>query len=167
GLGSVGSPGSAPDAISVAAVSNSHVYSPAITVDTPDAPATVKGVPFQPAQQIATRWASDQTLVDVGTVVGTDGRPVDRRMCGPANDPNNRGTIPANSLRGTIALVDRGVCAFATKAANAQIAGAIGLVVVDNRPGEANFIPIQLPLDAGMVSDLDGARIRSFLDAKG
>src|SRR5205814_181168 len=36
-----------------------------------------------------------------------------------------------------------------------------------NRPGEANFIPIELPLDAGMVSDLDGANLRAYLDAKG
>jgi subtilisin family serine protease len=167
GLGSVGSPSTAPDAISVAAVSNSHVYAPAISVDTPDATPDVKGIPFQPSQQIASSWASDHTLVDVGTILGTDGRPVDRHLCGPATDPNNRGTIPANSLRGSIALVDRGICAFATKAANAELAGAVGLVVVDNRPGEANPIPIQLDLDAGMVSDLDGARLRAFLDSKG
>ena len=167
GLGSVSSPGTAPDAISVAAVSNSHVYGPALSVDTADAPPNLKGIPVAPSQQIAAGWASDQTLVDVGTVVGSDGHPVDRHLCGPPSDPNNRGTLPANSLRGTIALVDRGVCAFATKVANAEIAGAIGLVVVDNRPGEANFIPIRLPLDAVMVSDLDGARLQSFLDAKG
>jgi len=40
-------------------------------------------------------------------------------------------------------------------------------VLVDNRFGEANFIPLQLPFDAGMVSDLDGARLRAYLDAKG
>jgi Subtilase family len=39
--------------------------------------------------------------------------------------------------------------------------------VVDNRPGEANFIPIELSLDAGMVSDLDGARLQAFLDSAG
>jgi minor extracellular serine protease Vpr len=169
GLGSVGSPGTAPDAISVAAVSNSHVYAPALIVDSPSAPANLKAVPFVPSQQLAPSWASTQTLVDVGTIVGTDGRPVDRKLCGPADDPNNRGTIPAGSLRGTIALVFRGTCAFSTKAANAEIAGAIGLVVVDNRPQEANGggLPIRLPLDAGLVTDLDGANLRDFLDAHG
>jgi subtilisin family serine protease len=167
GLGSVGSPGTAPDAISVAAVSNSHVFAPSLSVDTPDAPASLKSIPFVDTQSVPNAWASDQTLVDVGTIVGTDGRPVERHMCGPSTDPNSRGTIPAGSLRGSIALVFRGLCAFTTKAANAQIAGAIGMVVVDNRAGEANFIPIQLPLDTGMVSDLDGARLRDFLDAKG
>jgi minor extracellular serine protease Vpr len=50
GLGSVGSPGTAPDAISVAAVSNSHVYAPAISVESPDAPANLKAIPFVPSQ---------------------------------------------------------------------------------------------------------------------
>jgi minor extracellular serine protease Vpr len=168
GLGSVGSPGTAPDAISVAAVSNSHVFAPSLSVTTSDAPASLKNIPFSDIQQVPAAWtAGDQTLVDVGTIVGTDGSPVERHLCGPPSDPNNRGTLPPDSTRGAILLVSRGTCAFATKAANAQIGGATGLVLVDNRPGEANFIPLQLPLEAGMVSDLDGARLRAYLDSKG
>jgi minor extracellular serine protease Vpr len=168
GLGSSGSPGTAPDAISVAAVSNSHVFGPSLNVTTSDAPATLKNVPFSDILQVPSAWTTaDQTLVDVGTIVGTDGSPVERHLCGPAGDPNSRGTLPPDSVRGTILLASRGTCAFVTKAANAQIGGAAGLVLVDNRFGEANFIPLQLPLDAGMVSDLDGARLRAYLDAKG
>src|SRR5204862_1490537 len=168
GLGSVGSPGTAPDAISVAAVSNSHVFSPSLSVTASDAPATLKNIPFSDIQQLPAAWVgADQALVDVGTIVGTAGSPVERHLCGPASDPNNRGTLPPESARGTILLVSRGICAFAAKAANAEIGGAVGLIVVDNRPGEANFIPLQLPLDAGMVSDLDGARLRSYIDSRG
>lgn len=36
---------------------------------------------------------------------------------------------------GKIALVDRGTCTFAVKAANVQAAGAIGMIVADNAPG--------------------------------
>jgi minor extracellular serine protease Vpr len=168
GLGSVGSPGTAPDAISVAAVSNSHVFSPSLSVATASAPTTLKGIPFTDVLPVPTPWTTaDQTLVDVGTIVGTDGNPVERHLCGPSTDPNSRSTIPDNSARGSLLLVTRGLCAFVTKAANAQIAGAAGIVMVDNRPGEANFIPIQLAVDAGMVSDLDGARLREHLDSKG
>jgi subtilisin family serine protease len=168
GLGSSGSPGTAPDAISVAAVSNSHVFAPSVSVTTPGAPPTVENIPFQIGGQIPDAWTTaNQTLVDVGTVVGTDARPVDRHLCGPPTDPNSRGTLPPDSVRGALLLVSRGSCAFVTKAANAEIGGAAGLVVVDNRPGEANFIPIQLSLDAGMVSDLDGARLQAFLDSLG
>jgi hypothetical protein len=40
--------------------------------------------------------------------------------------------LPAGSLAGQIALVDRGTCTFTVKARNAQDAGAIALVVADN-----------------------------------
>jgi len=39
----------------------------------------------------------------------------------------------ADAVRGKIALVDRGVCTFVEKALNAQAAGAIGVVLADNR----------------------------------
>ena len=168
GLGSVGSPGTAPDAISVAAVSNSHVFTPSLNVTTSDAPATLKNIPFQDVLPIPAAWTSaDQTLTDVGTIVGTDGSPVERHLCGSAANPNSRGTLPPASASGMILLVSRGICAFTTKAANAEIGGSAGIVLVDNRPGEANFIPLQLPLDAGMVSDLDGARLRAYFDSRG
>src|SRR5436190_6295566 len=168
GLGSSGSPGTAPDAISVAAVSTSHVFSPSLSATAPDAPAMLKNIPFADIAQLPAAWGtSDQTLVDVGTIVGTDGQPVGRHLCGTADDPNGLGTLPPGSVSGALAIVSRGTCAFAAKAANAQIGGAAGLIVVDNRPGEANFIPIEVPLDAGMVSDLDGANLRTYLDAKG
>jgi subtilisin family serine protease len=168
GLGSVGSPGTAPDAISVAAVSNSHVFAPSLSVTTGDAPASLKNIPFQDILPIPDAWTSaDHTLVDVGAIVGTDGSPVERHLCGIGSDPNSRGTLPPDSVRGSIVLVSRGTCAFVTKAANAELGGAAGIVLVDNRPGEANFIPLQLSLDAGMVSDLDGARLRAYVDSKG
>ena len=48
GLGSAGSPGTAPDAISVAALSNSHVYGPALSVTAPGAADPLTHVPFVP-----------------------------------------------------------------------------------------------------------------------
>ena len=41
----------------------------------------------------------------------------------------------AADVSGKIALVDRGTCAFVVKVKNAQIAGAIGVLVADNSPG--------------------------------
>jgi minor extracellular serine protease Vpr len=52
-------------------------------------------------------------------------------------------TTPANgcsaistSLTGKIALIDRGVCTFTTKVRNAQNAGAVGVIVVNNVAGD-------------------------------
>lgn len=45
--------------------------------------------------------------------------------------------VNALAVRGNIALVSRGSCDFVAKARNVQAAGAIGMVVADNAPGEA------------------------------
>ncbi|HZT14436.1 MAG TPA: S8 family serine peptidase [Gaiellaceae bacterium] len=169
GLGTAGSPGTAPDAISVAAVSNAHVFAPALWVV--GGPPSLGAVPIQGAggERLPQSWsASPQTLVDVASLLGSDGKGVDRYLCGPPSDPNTGlGTVRKGSANGAILLAYRGTCSFASKAARAAYAGASGLILIDNRPGEANPIPIPLGLPAGMVSDLDGANLRAYLDASG
>ncbi len=49
--------------------------------------------------------------------------------CGPLT------TNDARAVAGRIALVDRGTCSFTIKVKNAQLAGAIGVLVADNAPG--------------------------------
>ncbi|HEY8705594.1 MAG TPA: S8 family serine peptidase [Gaiellaceae bacterium] len=171
GLGSAGSPGTAPDAISVAAVSNTHVFSPALDVTAPAAPDVLKGIPFMGANGAVapSDWGStDQTLVDVGSVAGRDGRPVERHLCGPAGNLDAPlGQLPPGSLTGTIVLVERGLCPFVTKADQARAAGAVGIVFSDNREGEANGIPVKFLIPAGMIANLDGDRLRAYLAASG
>jgi hypothetical protein len=50
--------------------------------------------------------------------------------CAPLSAAN------AGAVRNNIALVDRGTCAFAIKARMVQDAGAIGMIVADNQPGD-------------------------------
>jgi subtilisin family serine protease len=171
GLGSAGSPGTAPDAISVAALSNAHVFAPALTLTAPDAPGPLTRIPFSrtPGGPTPAAWAtSDQQLVDVATVLGVNGTPVPHDLCGPPGNVNGGSSpLPAGSLTGAIALVSRGVCTFALKGARAKAAGAIGIVVVDNRPGEANGIPLALAVPGGMIADRDGAALRAYLAGRG
>ena len=171
GVGSAGSPGSAPDAISVAALSNSHVYAAALAVNAPGAPEPLTRIPFARTAGPATpaAWATaDQTIVDVGTILGTNGQPVPRDLCGPpGNLDGGPSPLPAGSLSGAIALVSRGTCTFALKSSRVKAAGGIGIVFVDNRPGEANPIPVQLDVRGGMIADLDGQQLRAFLAGRG
>jgi hypothetical protein len=44
--------------------------------------------------------------------------------------------VNANAVHHNIALVDRGTCSFVVKAKMVQDAGAIGMVVMDNAPGD-------------------------------
>jgi minor extracellular serine protease Vpr len=168
GLGSVDSPGAAPDAITVAASSNVHVFAPSVTVQDPRAPQTLRAMPFRtplPARSFGGWDTRDRTLVDVGSVRGTDGRPVDRRLCGVSHPNALDTTLPRGSLTGTIALVYRGGCAIITKELRALTGGAIGMILVDNRPGEPTMLPLNIP--AGTIADLDGARLRDFLVSVG
>src|SRR3989440_2407462 len=168
GLGSTGSPGTAPAGISVAAVTNSHIFTPALSVTQAGAPAPVQQIPIENQLSTPASWGfSDNPLVDVSSIV-VNGQPADPYLCGPVQNPNAPvATLPAHSLDGTIALVLRGRCAFVTKSARAQAAGAIGIVLIDNRSGNPNPIPLQLSLPSGMISDLDGARLRAYLATTG
>ena len=158
GFGTVGSPSTAPDAISVAATANAHVFTRALTLTLP---AGVGQLPFVPAPgNIPGTWTTaDQQLVDVSAITGTDDRPVDRSLCGT--------TLPARSLLGLVALGARGGCSFELKGRHAAQAGASGLLLVDDRAGDPTGIPFSLGVPGGMVSDLDGARIRQAVAATG
>ncbi len=168
GLGTAGTPGTAPDAIAVAATSNSHVFAPTLSVS--GGPPSLGAIPLQTGGlKLPAAWTTlDQTLVDVSTIMGTDGKPVDPYLCGSATNPNGgRGTIPKDAVKGKILLALRGTCTFISKSERASLGGAIGLILVDNRFGEANPIPLQLVQPAGMISDLDGQHLRAYLDANG
>ena len=168
GLGSTGSPGTAPDAISVAATSNSHVFSPELSVV--NGPPTLGAIPLQTGGlRLPGAWSTrNQPIVDVATVLGSDKKPVEPHLCGSATAPNTSiGTLPRNAVKGKILLAQRGNCTFFSKALRAVRGGAIGLILIDNRFGEANPIPLRLPLPQGMISDLDGQQLRAYLDANG
>jgi subtilisin family serine protease len=171
GLGTVGSPGTTAEAITVAAVSNTHVFGPALTVRDPRLPQYLQNIPFSVSVLYAAflTWErADQTLVDVGSITGTDGRPVDRQLCGVRNPAALTTTLPRNSVRGAIALVNRGRCPLITKAYRAAVfGGAAGLIIIDNRPGEANQLPVDVGMPAGMISDRDGASLQASLAAIG
>ncbi|MDO9454053.1 MAG: M36 family metallopeptidase [Stagnimonas sp.] len=95
--------------------------------------------------------ATPVVLANDGSGEPTDG-------CGPVvPDPTGLGLIPnipappQASLRGAIAMVDRGTCSFTTKARFAQLSGAAGLIVVNNTDGDPIAmgnadLPISLPL---------------------
>ena len=61
-----------------------------------------------------------------------------------------------------IALVSRGYCTFVSKAQRAMDAGAIGIVLADNRAGEANGIPIRLQIPVESLSDPEEELMRTI-----
>lgn len=75
--------------------------------------------------------------------------------------------LPAGSLTGAIALLSRGTCSFSTKIRNAQAAGAVAVLVVNNTFGDAismgtDGTPHQPTVPAYMVSRNDGSGLLPF-----
>jgi hypothetical protein len=126
-----------------------------MVVDPPSAAAgtyTVAQATYGPATPVA-GVAGAYALVNDGTAVPTEG-------CSPLIG------FPA----GAIALVDRGNCNFTVKTLNAQAAGAVAVVVVNNVPGAPTAPGGTAPgitIPTVQVGQADGATIKAGLPASG
>jgi uncharacterized protein (TIGR03437 family) len=155
---SINSPGNAPDVITVGGTENSHVFLPSVSVTGSGAPAGLVGVPAQPSDTFnypSSNGSANAPLIDV-TQLGDNGL-----ACS---------ALPAYSLDGAFALIERGTCTFADKATNALNAGAIGMIVymADSSatipmegldPNDANF---QGP--AVMIANAAGVALKNYVD---
>jgi len=139
----IGSPSSAPAAITAGASVNNRTFATDATVD---------GVPYQslPGTGPAPTQAVTAPILDI-TTLGDNGL-----ACS---------ALAANSLKGDIALVLRGTCLFSDKLTNVQTAGAVGaLVYTDQAQPEAIVMDVgSVTLPAMMVSYSDGVNIKSRL----
>ena len=78
---------------------------------------------------------------------------------------NGCGVLTAiTGVTGKVALIDRGSCTFQTKVYNAQLGGAIGVVVANNQPGIISMggdATVPTPIIAAvMISQADGNLIK-------
>ena len=73
----------------------------------------------------------------------------------------------AGAIAGKVALIDRGTCGFAVKAKNAQLAGAKGVIIADNVPGEYPIImggtDNTITVPSVMVSFETGDTMKTYL----
>ena len=149
GLGSDGSPGTAPDAISVAATSNTHVFAPVARRDRGRRArlahrhpvhrrgrlesARRRGARSTSSSSTSARSSARTASRSSGTCAGRPARSTARReRCPPA-----RSTARSRSYSAASARSPR-------KRSRRRLAGAIGIVLSDNRQGEANGLPDQL-----------------------
>jgi subtilisin family serine protease len=119
GFGTIESPGKAARALTAGASSVGHFIATPVTVG-----ALTVGAA---SGQFATVTGAPLTA-PLGVVAG--GRPEEgglNRACT---------ALPAGSLSGKIALVSRGLCTFSTKIRNAEAAGAVATLVVNNVAGD-------------------------------
>jgi hypothetical protein len=130
-----------------------------VTVDPPSSAAgsyPASGAAFGP-RPTASGLSGNIVLVNDGVSAPGGGTPTDG--CEPF-------TVPA----GSIALLDRGLCAFVVKVANAQAAGASAVIVANNAPGTPITMGGADPtitIPSVMVSLADGNIIKAGLPATG
>jgi Concanavalin A-like lectin/glucanases superfamily/PA domain/Putative metal-binding motif len=74
---------------------------------------------------------------------------------------------PASTFSGKIAVIDRGTCSFESKVLNAQNAGAVGAIIVNNAAGSPfplggnNLLGVTIP--TVMISQSDGVILKNLL----
>jgi len=116
----------------------------------------------------------EATPADFGAPIGTSGPmgdvvaaldPVEQGAGFTNTDACSTISNPAE-VAGRMALIDRGVCTFVVKVANAQSAGAIGVIIANHVAGAPVVMAGEDPsivIASAMVSRLDGALIRANL----
>jgi len=143
----IASPGDAPSVIAAGASTNSHTFTETVSVPgTSQNYAAYLGDGTTPASPLTAPG------IDVGTLGGGT------LACS---------ALPASSLAGAIALIERGTCTFLIKLQNAVAAGAIG-VIFYMADSTATIIPGGLggtTQPAVMISNADGSSLQAFLDA--
>ncbi|MDR3700146.1 MAG: S8 family serine peptidase [Candidatus Sulfopaludibacter sp.] len=150
---SISSPGNAPSAITVGATLNSHEFNPTVSVTAASASSSLKGIAALPGDSyvLSQTGATTAPLVDI-TTLGDNGL-----ACG---------TLPAMSLMGQIALIERGSCSFDQKAITAQTAGAVG-VIFYMADSSALFYPTGISTDfigpTVIISNSDGTALKQSL----
>jgi hypothetical protein len=78
-------------------------------------------------------------------------------------------TANANSVRNNVALVDRGICAFAIKAKMVQDAGAIAMIVADSQPGDLAGMSGSDPtvvIPSVRITQADGKALKAVLQRR-
>jgi minor extracellular serine protease Vpr len=152
-LNSVSSPATAPSAIAVGAVSSPRTFTSSVRVAGGAVPENLGVIP----------------------AVFGDGPALSRTLTAPLRDITKLGdntglacsaNLPLESLRGALALIQRGNCLFLVKLLNAQQAGAVGVVFyqqdgVDDliRPG--GLTGTALP--AVMIGNTAGRALKQYL----
>jgi len=151
----VASPAYTPSVIAAGGIQNDVTYADTIDVSGSGVPsnlATLYAFPSGDGPSPAAPLTAP--LVDV-TQIGAD--PL---LC----------TAPAAaSLVGDIALILRGTCDFIVKVDNAQSAGAVGVIFIDNSPNASTLTGwgglAGTTIPAFMISQSDGQNLKSYVDA--
>ena len=147
-LNTLASPGTAPSAITVGAVTNDRTFAASAEVPGLGSFLAVAGSGPVPAAPLTAALVDAAALDNLGLACTA---------------------LPTGSLNGTVALILRGACTFETKLINAQRAGAVAALVYSTEQAP-DPIPMNVgaaTLPAEMIGYGDGVAVKSKLAAQG
>ncbi len=171
---SINSPATAPSVIGVGATVNSHVFGPSVSVNAPGAPSTLQGIPAQNSDAIFP-YANNPSYGAEDAVFPAVTAPlIDVAQTG--NNGYACASLPAGSLNGAFALIERGpagssACTFNSKVANAEAAGAVGVILYmydssatinPEGMGFSSTNPLLGPVV--MISNAAGVALKQYID---
>lgn len=153
GLWTLGAPGAATEAITVASVDN--------TVET-NYYFTASGVDNKFFYNVGSNGGDfARSNVAYPVVASGEADSEDGKLCTAPSD--------TNAFKGKYVLIRRGGCTFGTKAANAQKAGAVGVIIDNNQAGTLGMNlanetdPVKIP--GVSITQADGDALRAALKA--
>ena len=153
GLWTLGAPGAATEAITVASVDN--------TVET-NYYFTATGVDNKFFYNVGSNGGDfARSNVAYPVVASGEADSEDGKLCTAPSD--------TNAFKGKYVLIRRGGCTFGTKAANAQKAGAVGVIIDNNQAGTLGMNlanetdPVKIP--GVSITQADGDALRAALKA--
>ena len=152
-LGSITTPGTAPNAITVGGTTNSHAFYSTVRPVGDSVPTNIREIDAQLTVGLKPREPITAPLVDVST----------KNDNGLACQP-----LGNNTLKGSIALIQRGDCPFAEKLRYAQNSGAVA-VIFFQREGSNVLFPIadlrETGISAVLIGNTAGKRLKEWLAA--
>lgn len=112
----------------------------------------------------AAQWGSpalNSVSIEAPIVIARDNTAADSLLCEPA--------VNGGELNGSIAVIYRGGCEFGVKALNAQNAGAVGVIIVNNEAGMIEMGPgaqgANVTIPVIMVEPSTGSWLNSEINA--
>jgi uncharacterized protein (TIGR03437 family) len=155
--GTIESPGDAPSVITLAASTNSHYFTPTVSVVAAGAPSDLQNLAAGPSDANITPVTAPLSDVSIGL-----------------GDPGTAcNALPAFSLSGHIALIERGDCDFDVKVANAEDADALGVILymADSTPLVSSGVPFVVGTEGYgyvpvvILAQTDGQNLKTYIDA--
>ncbi|MFK7935064.1 MAG: M36 family metallopeptidase [Saprospiraceae bacterium] len=129
----------------------------------------VEGAMYSDANSGMAKLSSTNSIQDTDFIIAQMG-------CGESTNCGGTATASCNDMTGKIALIDRGGCSFVQKVYNAQLAGAVAAIVMNNNQANPDEIIAMggtdpevnlITIPSAMISFNNGLKLKEVINNGG